>query len=141
MNPILREAYEQNRVLDAEGKTHEPVPHCIDEYEGRILYELTRQFARPRSIETGMAHGVSSLFFLQAIAEQGGGSHISVDPYQDYWSYVGLETVKRSGYGEFHTYYEERSQIQLPRLEAEKLEVDVAFVDGNHRFEFAFVDF
>jgi methyltransferase family protein len=37
-------------------------------------------------------------------------------------------------------FYEEESQIVLPRLLAEGRRFDVAFIDGNHRFEAVFLD-
>ena len=37
-------------------------------------------------------------------------------------------------------FYAEESQIVLPRLLAEGRELDLVFLDGNHRFEAVFVD-
>jgi hypothetical protein len=53
--------------------------HNGDEQLARCCYALTR-ITRPRVIiETGVAHGVSSAFFLAALAENGGGELHSID--------------------------------------------------------------
>lgn len=140
-HPRLRSIYEEEKIVAEDGNVYEPFPHSLKFQEGATLYELARDFKAPVCLETGMAYGVSSLFMCQAVEEQGAGRHISVDPYQDYWNYIGVENVRRAGYETIHTYYEEKSEIQLPRLVSEGLEIDLAFVDGNHRFEYAFVDF
>lgn len=48
--------------------------------EGRILYALTRALAPATVIEIGTAEGCSATHFLQAIADNGVGQVISVDP-------------------------------------------------------------
>jgi len=140
-HPILREAYEKNRIVGEDGAVYEPFPHSLKFEEGSVLYDLIREFDAPVSLETGMAYGVSTLFMCQAVRDQGQGRHISVDPYQDYWNHIGVENVRRAGFADLHTYYEEKSELQLPALVKEGLELDLAFVDGNHRFEYAFADF
>jgi len=140
-HPLLRTVYEEKKIVAEDGKVYEPFPHSLQFSEGATLYQLAREFDAPVCLETGMAYGVSSLFMCQAVHEKGAGRHISIDPYQEYWNYIGVENVRRAGYENIHTYYEERSDIQLPRLVSEGLELDLAFIDGNHRFEYAFIDF
>ncbi len=41
---------------------------------------------------------------------------------------------------DFVEFYAETSDVVLPRLLAERRRYDLAFIDGNHRFEGVFVD-
>ena len=53
---------------------------------------------------------------------------------------VGLQILEDAGVRDLVEFYEEESQITLPRLLAEGREFDLAFLDGNHRFEGVLLD-
>ena len=52
----------------------------------------------------------------------------------------GLEALERAGVGGLVEFYGEGSEVVLPGLLAEGRRFDLAFVDGNHRFEGVFLD-
>ena len=93
-----------------------------------------------RTIEVGLALGISALWFCQAL-EARGGRHAAVDPFQqESWNGAGLRTLREAGVGEVVEVIEEESQLALPRLVGEGREFDFAFIDGDHRFDGAFLD-
>lgn len=53
---------------------------------------------------------------------------------------VGLEILEEAGVRDLVEFYAEESQIVLPRLLAAGRRFDLAFLDGNHRFEGVFLD-
>jgi hypothetical protein len=68
--------------------------------------------------------------------------HIAIDPHQaTYWGNRGVKHIEEAGFAPMFELRQERSYRELPRLEQEGLELDFAFIDGWHTFDFAFVDF
>lgn len=93
--------------------------HCPDglntggiEYtEGEVLYALVRILQPRVAIETGVAEGVSSAFFLQALEDNGDGQLYSIDlppsgaHLADSWVYYCLQVRQAVGLyrGTLHT--------------------------------------
>jgi len=93
-------------------------------------------------IEVGLAYGRSALAIAEALVAQGadGARHVIIDAYQDQFHGAGWNAVVRAGLTSVCSLLEERSQLALPRLAAEGVVVDAAFVDGSHIFHNVFVD-
>lgn len=142
MNPLLESIYESKKVHNAQGETRDAFPSSVFYEDGMAMYKITKSFEKADTLEIGVAYGASTLFICQAHQENGGGHHIAIDPYQT-CEYEGIGTLNagRAGYADFLEFYEERSFAVLPRLFAEGRSFDFTLIDGNHRFEHAFVDF
>jgi predicted O-methyltransferase YrrM len=133
-------AYEAGWVSDSDGSPVDLAPHSIDRAQGEALRELAVGEGAERTIEVGLALGLSALFLCQAVLRRG-GRHVAVDPYQqESWNGAGLRTLRDAGVEDLVEVIEEESQLALPRLVAEGREFDFAFVDGDHRFEGVFLD-
>jgi predicted O-methyltransferase YrrM len=66
---------------------------------------------------------------------------LAIDPFQtESWNGAGLRTLREAGVEDLVEVIEEESQLALPRLVSEGREFDLAFVDGDHRFEGVFID-
>jgi predicted O-methyltransferase YrrM len=92
-------------------------------------------------IEIGLAYGSSALAIGEALISVGGDRHVILDPFQDSgYSDVGWEVIRSARLDGVATLLRERSQIALPRLAAEGMSADAAFVDGSHVFHNVFVD-
>ncbi len=142
MNPILDDIYREKKVYDADGEPRDAFPAAIFHEDGMALYRTARDAKHTKTLEIGMAYGTSTLFLCQALEENGGGRHVVIDPYQSaWWEDIGRLNVQRAGYEEYVEFHEERSFLVLPRLLADGRKLDLAFIDGNHRFEHAFLDF
>jgi predicted O-methyltransferase YrrM len=137
---FLGDAYGRGSVSDGSGRALELAPHSIGREQGQALRALAVAEGAERTIEVGLALGMSALFLCQAILDRG-GRHVAIDPFQqESWNGAGLRTLRDAGVEDMVEVIEEESQLALPRLVAEGREFDFAFVDGDHRFEGVFLD-
>jgi predicted O-methyltransferase YrrM len=136
----LEDAYGRGSVSDAAGSPVDLVPHSIERAQGEALRDLAIAAKAERTIEVGLALGMSALFLCQAVLPRG-GHHVAIDPFQRAsWNGAGLRTLREAGVQDVVEVIEEESQLALPRLVAEGRQFDFAFVDGDHRFEGVFLD-
>jgi predicted O-methyltransferase YrrM len=136
----LAEAYERGSVRTQAGDAIELSPHSIERDQGEALRELTVAEGAEQTIEVGFALGMSALFLCQAVIPRG-GRHVAIDPFQwSSWGGAGLRTLEDAGVGAQVELIEEESQLALPRLVSEGRSFDLAFIDGDHRFESALLD-
>jgi predicted O-methyltransferase YrrM len=94
-------------------------------------------------VEVGLAYGASALAVGEALVSVGAPRplHVVIDPFQATdWSNVGWELLRSAGLDSTARLLLQPSSLALPRLVAEGLVADAAFVDGSHRFHEVFVD-
>lgn len=106
-----------------------------------ILYQLTGIANTTAALEVGMANATSSVVICGALAARGGGSLISIDPFQtaDY-KREGVANVARAGFADRHQLLEEPDYLALPRLVSEQRRFGFIFIDGWHSFDYALID-
>jgi predicted O-methyltransferase YrrM len=120
----------------------ELAPVAIGPEEGAALRECVRREGARRTLETGLGFAVSTLFICEGLLANGPEArHVAIDPRLPN-SHVdaGLRTLEEAGVRDVVEFHAERSELVLPRLLAEGRRFDLAFVDGNHRFEGVFLD-
>jgi len=128
-----------NRAVNQEG--HEIEIHSnIGRDSVNKIRELIQTIDIQRSLEVGMASGISTLAILGAHS----GHHIAVDPNQtsggrDGWQGIGLTAVRNAGLEDRFTLLEESSHLALPRL-SESEQFDFIFIDGWHSFDYTLMD-
>jgi len=129
---VLRSMYDGTTTLGAIG----PVL-------AEALYRTVRREAPRHVVEVGMACGASTIAILTALEENGGdGRLVSIDPYQhENWLGQGVANVEKSGLGHRHHLIEEFDYLALADLLRQGLEVDFAYIDGRHNFDYALLDF
>ncbi len=115
----------------------------VDQATGSLLQRAVEDVRPAVSLEIGLAYGISTLFICDAIQKlTTPGRHIVLDPYQNQkWRGIGLRNIREAGFDSIVDFREEASEFLLPRLVAEGVRVDLAFIDGLHRFDQAFVEF
>jgi predicted O-methyltransferase YrrM len=134
------EAFARGALTTADGTMTRLAPHSIERRQGEALRDLAIAEAAERTVEVGLALGVSALFLCQAVLRRG-GRHVAIDPFQrESWQGAGLRTLREAGVADVVEVIQEESQLALPRLVTEGREFDFAFVDGDHRFEGVFLD-
>lgn len=139
-------------VAAGDGRVHELFPIAIGAEEGRELSDWVRNEGASRTLETGLGYGVATLFICEGLfatrRDVRGVRHVAIDPFQltglpeqrTKYEGVGLEILEEAGVRDLVEFHAEESQIVLPRLLGEGREFDLAFLDGNHRFEGVFLD-
>jgi len=142
MNPILKEIVETGCCRSESGevfKLEYQVPVDVGEFLGSVVAEVKPQ----RSLEVGLAFGISAMYICDALPKSPPPQHLVIDPGQmgpDFKG-TGLYNLRRAGYGDLIEFREQPSQQALPQLEAEGRRFDFAFIDGIHTFDHALVDF
>lgn len=107
-----------------------------------LLYEFVRNMQPKKTIETGMANGISTLCLCQAHRDNGAGSHTAIDPLQENeFQSNGLRNIERANLKDLLRFYPMAADEVLPQLCSQNEEFEFAFIDGNHLFDFTLVDF
>jgi predicted O-methyltransferase YrrM len=117
-------------------------PVAIGPEEGAALRGWVRREGARHTLETGLGFAVSTLFICEGLLANGGDArHVAIDPHLPN-SHVdaGLRTLEAAGVRELVEFHAEGSEVVLPRLLMEGRSFDLAFVDGNHRFEGVVLD-
>lgn len=130
-------------VACSDGSVHRLFPVAVTAAEGEGLRDWVTREGATRTIEIGLGYGVSALFIGEALLAGGDVSarHVVLDPYQaTRFAGCGLQVLDEAGLEELIEFHAEESQIALPRFLSEGRSFDLAFVDGNHRFDGVFLD-
>jgi predicted O-methyltransferase YrrM len=130
-------------VARSDGSTHDVRRVAVSRGEGEALGRWVACEGAARTIEIGLGYGVSTLHVCEALLGTQGLSarHVALDPFQaGRFAGCGLQVLEEAGVRTLVDHHAELSQIALPRFLSEAREFDLAFVDGNHRFDHVFVD-
>jgi predicted O-methyltransferase YrrM len=136
-------------VVAPDGRLLDVFPVAIGPAEGAALRDRVIEEGALRTVEIGLAFAISTLFLCEGLLANGSeGPHVAIDPYQvkagpvtgTSYAGVGLRTLEEAGVRGLVDFRDEGSQTALPSLLHEARSFDLAFVDGNHRFEAVFLD-
>jgi len=142
MNTLIDQIYKTGYIEDLEGNRIRMFPTSIPYHEGVMLYNLIRMTKSKKTLEIGMAYGLSTLFMCQAHHDNGSGQHIAIDPWEKtLWKSIGLSYIQRAGLSDFLSLYETTSHEALPLLLADRECFNVIFIDGNHLFDHTLLEF
>ena len=142
MNPVLAEIEKTGTMVLPSGEAIKAYSH-VGVGSGRVIRHAIA-VAKPKlACEVGLAYGVSSLYILDAMQENGGGRLIGMDPAQhdETWRGGGLNNIQRAGYADCYEFHEDTSQRVLPRLAEVGTRIQFGFIDGWHTFDHTLVDF
>lgn len=141
-NQVLQELLQTGISLDQNGRARK-IHSQINRECAQSLYETVLSLQPKTVLEVGMGFGISSLAILSALQKLKQTSRlISVDPYQSTeWYNCGLVSVQRANLQHYHKLIENFDFIALPTLLAQGTQLDLAYVDGWHTFDYALIDF
>ena len=130
-------------VANSDGSTHDVRTVSISGVEGKKLRDwvIREQAAHP--IEIGLGYGFSTLHMCEGLLGVGcpDAKLTLLDPFQDSrFANGGLQNLVEAGVRDLVDFRSAKSQILLPEFLAEGRSFDLAFVDGNHRFDYVFLD-
>lgn len=133
--------YRGEPQLGSDGELHGLNGTCIFPELGMWLFDLCRQLKPQNTLEIGLAYGYSTVYLLAAIRENGVGRHTAVDPFQSHWHGIGRSQARRLGMSDSFRYVDEKSVPALVHFADRGETFELIYIDGNHRFDDAFVDF
>jgi predicted O-methyltransferase YrrM len=142
-SPVLLSLYRKEPQLGVDGVRYPPkLGDGIVVEEGLFLHDLARKIQARHTLEVGFASGYSAVFLLAAGRDRSGVTHTAIDPFEtsDYHG-VGMQQVKSIGMESRFRLMEDFSSFAIPQLVREKKKFDLIFIDGDHKFDSAFVDF
>jgi predicted O-methyltransferase YrrM len=144
LDRVLADAYARGTVAGEDGEQFPVYPTATDERQGRGIRELVVQDKAAKTFEVGFALGLSTLHIAAGLIHVGdpGASHTAIDPTEGWlWKNAGRRLVEGAGVSDLVQVVEQSSHTYLPRLlEQEQWDFDIAFVDGDHRFDPCFLD-
>lgn len=143
LSDVLERVQGEGSVTAPDGSVHDLFPVAISVAEGEALRERVIRDGASRTLEVGLGYGVSTLYICDGLIENGDESamHVAVDPFQSSrFANCGLELLAEAGVAQLVDYHPEPSQLVLPRFVLEGRVFDLAFLDGDHRFDGVFVD-
>jgi predicted O-methyltransferase YrrM len=140
---IERVVREGTAVARSDGAAHAVFPVAVSPDEGTALRDWVTHERATHTIEIGLGYAVSTLFLCEGLLTNGEATarHVVIDPYQaTRFANCGLQLLDEAGVASLVEFHEEESQTALPRFLSEGRRFDLAFVDGNHRFDGVFLD-
>ncbi len=140
---VLDRLYSSGEAEGDNGRSYQVFPTSLPREEGEALRDLAVREGVQRTLETGFALGISALFLCDALLARGGDAarHVAVDPYQEAaFGDAGLRTVREAGIADLVQLHRVESQLVLPALVQQGESFDLAFIDGDHKFDGAFLD-
>ena len=141
-NKLLQQLLEKKEIV-YNGKKHK-IKSNINYEEGMLLYNLIVQNKLHRTLEVGLANGVSALFIIQALKDiDAKEAHIALDPFQTkQWHDIGSKNIEKAGLKDKFTLIQEKSELALPVM-AQKYAGSfvLIFIDGFHTFDNTLIDF
>lgn len=111
--------------------------------EGIALRDWVIRERASSVVEVGLAYGVSALHICEGLLSNGSKDPklIVLDPFQESrFKNGGLCFLDEAGVRSMVDHHPERSQLALPEYMKQGRNFDFGFVDGNHRFDFVFLD-
>ena len=128
-------------LLDIDGNERS-LDTYIPAEQGELLYSLIQYLKPQRTLEVGLANGVSALYIATALRDLGQGRHIAIDPYQRTdWRSVGWVSLSRASLQDFVTLDERPSHWAIPDLDEWGHKIQFAFIDGSHLMDYVMSDF
>jgi predicted O-methyltransferase YrrM len=130
-------------LAQSDGSTHRIFPVAASPAEGVALREWVARERATRTIEIGLGYGFSALHIGEGLLGNPGPAqrHTVIDPFQaTRFAGCGLQLLREAGLADLVEHIVSRSELALPRLLEEGRTFDLAFIDGNHRFDGVFLD-
>lgn len=142
MNKLLEHIYRTGTVTTADGQELQAFPMSVNQPPAGALYRIVRENYPQRTLEIGMAYGLSSLAICQALRDNSRGRHVAIDPGQSSWcKYIGMLNLERADLADLVELYQRPSHLVLPEFLQQGRSFDFVFIDGSHLFDYVTADF
>lgn len=141
MNNLLNDIFENGCFLTTEGekvKFHSETPKGQCEYIQKLILDHKLR----KSIEIGMAHGLSTLAICESINFNEGKRHVAIDPFEiTDWGGFGIKLIENSNYFNMLDFKERHCYEALSELIVNDERFDFAYIDSVKQFDWIIADF
>jgi hypothetical protein len=134
--PLLLQAFQTQKVWDDRGNLI-PLDSNVSIEEAMLLNATVLELRPTCSVEVGLAKGVSTLAVLGALAQNGAGNHIVIDPFQAEYGNAGVEMVSRAGLDPWWEFHRKFAEEVIPSIGP----IQFAFIDASHLFDLTLMEF
>lgn len=129
----MKNIYQKLTIVDGNRHT------SLSQSEGEFLYLFIKDKKIKKTLEIGLAYGVSTAYIMKAT----NAIHYAIDPFQGSEKYqqIGLKNIRKIGCFSKLKFIPEYSALALPKLKLKNLRFEMVLMDGSHKFDDIFVDF
>lgn len=140
MLPVLENIFSQMKIENPEGEFVKLHSNTSKE-QGLFLQAMFDLVKPSKSLEVGMAFGISSLFILEKHKDYNNPekAHIIIEPYP--WGGIAEHNIKKEGLTKFADIRYVKSHDILPKLYYEQYHIQFAYIDTLKVFDTVLQDF
>lgn len=140
MNQLLDTIFETRKFTSKKGEIVE-INSETSKKQCEFLQKIIRDNQFKKSIEIGLAFGMSAIAITEEIVKNG-GKHVAIDKFEnDGWHGYGLDLLEQANLREHVEFHEEYCYVTLPKLLSENRKFDFAYIDSTKQFDWLLVDF
>ena len=140
---VLAQRFASGKAIGVDGTEFDLYPEGMREPQGRAIERIVTAERAVRTLETGFALGLSGLFIMKASLATcpQDATHYAMDPFErQRWHNAGLRAFEDAGIRDRLEFANDRSEHVIPQLIDTGVQCDLAFIDGDHRFESVMAD-
>lgn len=131
----------QTSQIEMSDDVYVPLHSHTSKGQGLFLQELFDDIKPEKSLEVGLAYGISAMFILEKHKEynHNKNSHIVIEPFP--WGGAAEYNIKKEGLFELLEIYYQKSHDVLPKLYQQNERIQYAYIDTTKVFDIVLQDF
>jgi predicted O-methyltransferase YrrM len=140
MLKTLQKIYDTGLIENPQG-VYEQCNGHTSRGQGLFLQELFDAIKPKKTLEVGLANGISAMFILEKhrLANNEPRSHLAIEPTP--WGGNAEHNIRKENLSEFLEVIYKKSDAALAQLFLENRRIQFAYVDTTKQFDVVFVDF
>lgn len=110
----------------------------LSKLQAEFIYFFLKETEITKTLEVGFCYGCSTAYIISATQSK----HYAIDPHQELaWKNEGIKNLQGLDLYKYLILEEDFSHNALPKLIKEGVDIDFAFIDGDHKFDTIIIDF
>jgi predicted O-methyltransferase YrrM len=140
MLPVLKKIFESN-LIETENNEQIKIHSHTSLAQGLFLQKIFDIIKPKKSLEVGLAYGISTLFILEKCREYSNEQkcHIAIEPFP--WGQTALFNIKKENLDSYLDIQNKLSDMVLPSLYMQNHRIQFAYIDTTKVFDIVLQDF